>query len=59
MRMAKSQAAMFEDSIGDLVDQYIRDGMSPDLIEKTMRYQAAYVQERASELTTQISDAQP
>lgn len=51
--MAKTQAAMFEDTIGELVDQYIRDGMSPDLIEKTLRYQADYVQPRAAELKEQ------
>lgn len=55
--MPKSQTAMFEDSIGELVDQYIRDGLSPDAIENILRYQAGYVDERASELTTQISDA--
>jgi len=57
--MAKSQTAMFEDSIGEIVDQYIREGLSADVIVSVLRYEAGYVPERASELSTQASDARP
>lgn len=48
--MPNEQARKFEDAIGELVDQYLKEGMSPDVIEQTLRYQASYVLPRATEL---------
>lgn len=49
----RRQAILFEDAIGAIVDRYICDGMAPDEIARSLRYEADSIHARAAELMTE------
>lgn len=46
----KTQIQHFQDAVGDLVDQYLKDGLDPDSMQAVLDDEADGVVERAKEI---------